>query len=218
MGRGVSKVGGGGGGAKTFTSAPFDESKDNWNDFEKSFGAAISKEDEKTLDGYVGTGKSFSLNKKLYDPSAGPLSESQQKTVDALDKVISTHKTPKDGVFTRYVDDGAIKNTLKLSNEQMGLLKSIKSMDKSEIAMLNQALKGTMSESPSFSSTSAVSKHLFKGRPFKREISVPKGTNAFATNSFEHEVIFGRNMKTILNSVSWDGQHIVLHESFVKYG
>lgn len=217
MGRGTSKVGVGGGGGTLFTAAPFDENNQTWAEFEASFGEKVSAEDQKKLKGYVATWKSFDLNKKFWDNKTSTLTASEKETVAALDKVIGNHTTPKDGVFTRYVDSGAVKNILGLSDSQLKTLKSIHGMDSSEIAMLNKALKGTESLSLSYSSTSAVKSHLFGSKHFRREISVPKGTHAFATNPHEHEVIFGRGMKTVLDHISLDGKQIVLHERFIGY-
>ena len=100
----------------------------------------------------------------------------------------------------------------------MDILMKAGEMNESELAQLNGALKGTLSFSKSYSSTSAIKKHIFSGKPFRREISVPKGTPAFAANRVEHETVFGRNLKTELDHVSWDGKHIVIHERFVGYG
>lgn len=219
MGRGSSKVGAGGGGGamQLFTNAAFDEDNEIWDEFEKSFGPKISAEDRQKLKGYVATWKAFDLNKKFWDNKTSTLTASEKETVATLDKTIASHTTPKDAVFTRYVDSGAVQNILGLSDSQLKTLKSIHTMDSSQIDMLNQALKGTQSLSLSYSSTSAVSKHLFSSKHFRREISVPKGTHAFATNPHEHEVIFGRGMKTVLDHVSLDGKQIVLHERFIGY-
>ena len=63
MGRGSSKVGGGGGAAKIFTNQAFDQDKQNWSEFQDSFGPKISPSDQIQLAGYVATWKSFDLNK-----------------------------------------------------------------------------------------------------------------------------------------------------------
>lgn len=217
MGRGSSKVSGGAGGGKLFTDTPFDQNTESWDEFAKAFGPAISISDANKLSGYVATWKAFDLNKKFWDHKTHTLTDKEKETVAALDKTIASHTTPKDGVFTRYVDSGAVKNNFGLTDAQLKMLKSIHTMDSSQIDMLNKALKGTISLSESYTSTSAVSKHLFGSKHFRREISVPKGTHAFATNPKEHEVIFGRNLKTKLDHVSLDGSQIVLHEVFVGY-
>lgn len=217
MGRGSSKVGAGGSSGAMFTNQAFDEKSQTWEEFEASFGPKITASEKIDLAGYVATWKSFDLNKKFWSGKEDTLTIGEKKTVAALDKAISEHTTPADGMFTRFVDSAAVKNNLGLSDAQLSMLKSIHTMDSSQIATLNQALKGTVSLSQSYTSTSAINAHLFASKHFRREISVPKGTHAFATNKSEHEVVFGRGMKTVLDHVSLDGKQIVLHERFIGY-
>lgn len=218
MGRGSSKVkSGGGGGGPMFTNQAFDGSKQDWEEFEASFGPKPTAQEQQDLKGYVATWKSFDLNKKFWDNKQNTLTAAEKQTVKTLDKVIGEHATPNDGVFTRFVDSKAIKNNFNLTDEQVKMIKSIHKMDASQIDLLNKAMKGTQSLAQSYTSTSAISKHLFDSKHFRREISVPKGTHAFATNKHEHEVIFGRNMKTVLDHISVDGSQIVFHEKFIGY-
>lgn len=220
MGTGSSKVSGGGGSkSKLFNEVAFDENKQSWDDFVESFGPLVTSAEKDDLSGYIATGQSFSLNEKFYDKTKGPLTPKQQKTVDALDKAIGSHETPANGIYTRYVDSGAIKGMLGLNDSQMGQVLGFQSMKSSDQALLSKALSQTVAFSPSYTSTSAVTEHLFSHRLFKREISVPKGTKAYAAinNKGEHEVVFGRNMRTKIDHVSWDGKHIVFHEVFDGY-
>lgn len=218
MGRGASKAGSGGG--KLYSNEAFNENGEDWDEFENSFGPKLSMTDAVSLGNYVGTSQSFKLNEKLYTNKEDSLTDKERNTMETLDRVISTHKTPRDGVFTRYVGSNAIQDTLGLSNAQMADLLDAGSMDSKELALLNKALKGTISKSASYTSTSATKEHMFSGwHSFRREISIPKGTPAFACNRKEHETIFGRNMKTVLDHVGYDKQshHVVLYERFIGY-
>lgn len=205
--------------------SPFKQA-DQWQDYKKSFGPDVTDEQEKALDGYVATANSFHINKFLYDPNLGyeSLSKGDKKTVDTLDEVISTHKTPADAKFTRYVDDSGALALLGLSGKQGNtLMKAIdqyqKTQDPALLDQINKSLVGSTGHSDSFTSTSATKDHLFSHRQFRREISVPSGTNAFAANNdSEHEIIFGRKMNTEVTGISFDGNQVVIHERFVSYG
>ena len=201
------------------------QKKKYWKEYEAKFGPAVTEEQEKDLDGYVATSNSFHINKFLYDPDLGyeSLSKQNKKTVDTLDDVISTHKTPADAKYTRYVDDEGMLALLGL-NEKQGdtLMKAIdqyqKTQDSALLDQINKSLVGSTGHSESFTSSSASKHHLFSHRQFRREISAPAGTNAFATNGDEHEVIFGRKMNTEVTGISFDGNQVVIHERFVSYG
>lgn len=222
MGRGSSKIGGGGAlfsnGAFTDDTTTFEEAKAKWNSFRQSFGSVGHVEENIIESEYTGTGKSFALNRKLYNGKEDELTMAQKGTMMALDKAISEHHTPSNAVYTRYSSKDAIQGILGLSDSQMSQLLGIPSFSNSDMALLNKAVGGTETLSKGYNSTSAIKQHLFSNQLFRREISVPKGTNAYCSkNRSEHEVIFGRNMKTVLDHISYDGQNIVLHEKFLGY-
>ena len=194
------------------------------------------------LYGYVRTTNPLKINQQLYDSKNdgksmdeiftrkdynGDLRDLQ--TVNTLDRVISGHVTQADGTYTRFSSPGAIQSTFGLSNAQMAMLQDAPNMTPSQLSDLNAALSGTMSYSKAYTSTSAnrsmnafsnPSAKQSKGFIFERKIGVPAGTNAYApsNNAQESEVIFGRNMSTVVNSigVSSDG-HIVIYESYNGY-
>ena len=194
------------------------------------------------LYGYVRTTNSFQINKALYDPNNASKTDAQiftrrdrkgqlrdLQTVKALDKAISTHKTPADASYVRFGGENSIKAAFGFTDSQMQMLSKAGSMTPSQLAQLNANLVGEKSYSRSYTSTSANrSMNAFKdpktkqakGFYYERKISVPKGTNALAVkkNAQESEVIFGRNLQTRLTgvSISPDG-HIVLHETYDGY-
>lgn len=186
--------------------------------------------------GYVRTQNAFAINAALYDPANAGKTDAQifkrradRETVKALDKSINNNATQNDGAYTRFSSPNAVQATLGLTNQQMAILRQAPNMNASQLSQLNAALRGSVSHSKAYTSTSANrSLNAFsnpnapqsRGFVFERRINVPKGTKAYAPrrNAQESEVIFGRGMRTVLNgvSVSADG-HIVLHESFAGY-
>lgn len=202
----------------------FNEEKREWEKFERSFGDPPTRGELRDLSGYVATGASFTINRKLYTPELGEkaLSDSEKRTVKTLDRMVDSHVTPKDAKFVRYIDGDGATAMLGMNSQQsrlfMDAVKEIQRGDTDALAKLNKSIVGATAHSASFTSTSATSNHLFSSRLFKREIDVQKGTKAFATNNrSEHEVIFGRNMNTSITGISFDGRHIVIHESFENY-
>lgn len=199
-----------------------------WSSTPNSQGAYVS--------GYVRTQNAFAINAALYDPNNAGKTDAQifkrkvdRDTVKALDKSINNNVTQADGAFTRFSSPNAVQATLGLSNAQMAMLRQAPNMNSSQLSNLSAALRGSVSYSKAYTSTSANrSLNAFsnpnarqsKGFIFERKINVPKGTKAWAPrrNAQESEVIFGRGMKTVLTgvSVSADG-HIVLHENFTGY-
>ena len=224
-----------------------------WNGYTDQFGKPLTSKESAllmkewdpltgNLYGYVRTTNSFQINKALYDPKNANKTDAQifkrkdrkgqlrdLQTVKALDKAISTHKTPQDASYMRFGGENSIKATFGLSDAEMSMLKQAPTMSPAQLAQLNAMLSGKSSYSPAYTSTSANrSMNAFKdpktkqakGFYYERKISVPKGTNALAVkkNAQESEVIFGRNLQTRLTgvSISPDG-HIVLHETYDGY-
>ena len=230
MGRGSSKVSGGAAFGGIMNKSGFEYSggwrteTTEWQAYMDSFGPHLTDDDNASIRGYVGTGSAFSLNESFYAPDKRQRTDAMQKTADNLDRLVDSHQTPADGYYTRYVDDYAIPDLLGLTKDQTAMLSSA---NESNIADFNKALSGSTMFSPAYTSVAASAStdyHVFSNRMFRREISAPKGTKALAVkNSSETEVVFGRNMHTVLDHVSYDANarnghgQIVLHERFVKY-
>lgn len=210
-----------------------------WNDFVDEFNETLTREDEKAIMrdgrfGFIMTGHSFDINEKLYDPANAGKSDEEiftqrdsrgrlrdLQTVKALDRVISTGKTPRNAVFTRFSNFDAIKSLFELNGDQVRALMQARRMPESEVKKLSAAMKGTISRSKSYTCTSGNRRlNVFRSSPVERKLYVPQGTNAFAVrrNIFESEVTFGRGVRTELMgiTVSKDG-HLVLHERFIGY-
>ena len=220
-------------------TAPYDVGVTNtdWDNMMKDYDWQTD-----SLYGYVRTSNSFAINQALYDPANAGKTDAQiftrtdrrgvkrdLKTVQTMDNAIAAHQTQADASYTRFSSPAAIQSTFGLSDSQMAILSSARSMNAGELATLNSVMSGKSSYSKAYTSTSANRSMNAFGNPnarqsrgfiFERRLNVPKGTNAFAVsrNAQESEVIFGRNMKTQLThiSIGSDG-HIILHEQFAGY-
>lgn len=202
----------------------------------------VDRQGNDILYGYVRTSNSFAINAALYDPNNAGKTDAQiftrkdrrgvlrdLQTVQTLDRAIGTHTTQTDASYTRFCSPNAIQATFGLSDADMSMLQSARSMNASQLAQLNSAFAGKSSFSNAYTSTSANrSMNAFsnpnarqsQGFIFERKLNVPKGTNAFAVrrNAQESEVIFGRKLQTRMTgiTISNDG-HIVIHETFDGY-
>lgn len=215
-----------------------------WNQWVAQFGAdatpaelaAIEKVfDARTGDlyGYLRTTNSMDLNRKLFqnagkDPDQIFTKKTKRdmkdlETAKTLDKLISTHSTPNDGMYYRFCNSRSLQRSYGLSDAQMSLLLQAPNMNQKQLAQLNQALSGSRASSPGYTSVSANrSLNAFKNPTAKqsknyiieRRISVRKGTKGYAakTNAQESEIIFGRNFGVNFSHVSVEGNHIVIHE------
>ena len=223
----------------------FPDSNADWKDFTDSFGHQISREDWQALMhswegggghpwGYVQTGNSFRINEMLYNPdNEGKTDEEIFKnrddngklrdlmTVKALNKAIANGRTPANAVFTRFAGYTSIKAQFGLTDAQIAVLRRGGNLSSSELKQLNDAMRGSRSISKSYTSTSANRKmNVFTGKPIERKLYVPKGTHAFAAerNRAESEVVFGRNVETVLMGITISPRgNLIFHERFVGY-
>ena len=221
-----------------------DKLNQDWNEFTKDYQVGVTDADNQAIagqydpktkewTGYISSPNSYKINKALYENDGKSdeqiFNSRDLNTVKTLDRLIDNHVTPKDGSYTRYCTIASIKSTYGLTDAQANILQNAGSLDKTGLNMLNQAMKGTISSSKSYTSVSAnrsanafgdISNNRSKGYIIERSISVPKGVKSFAPKqqAQESEVIFGRGMRTKLTKVtiSKDG-HIVLHERFDGY-
>lgn len=237
MGSGRSPVGGGGGKVQqtdfpqAYTPDPKDWWDSAWADYEASFGDVLTDADNASIGGYVSSGNSFAINEYFYNEKKGgydAMSDKDKATVDALDGFIDSHRTPADARYTRYVDEDAVASLLGMDYNQkkmfLSAINQAKAGDTDMLNQLNKTVSGSKGYSASYTSTTAAKEHIFDRRDFRREISVPAKTKALATNKNEHEVIFGREMNTVVTGISLESlgisgrMQVVIHEKFVGYG
>ena len=213
-----------------------------WDAYASKFGSDLSYADEQALFkqwdgqrlfGYFRTTNSMALNEQFYK-NAGKTPDQifskrtkqrkkDMETVTALDKAISTHKTPSDGTYYRFCNPASLQKSYGLSDAQINYILQAPNMNAAQLKQLNAALRGSKASSPGYTSVSANrSLNAFKNPSAKqspnyvieRRIGVKAGTNAFAPkrNAQESEVVFGRNFGVNFSHVTVEGNHIVIHE------
>lgn len=224
-----------------------------WDEFSRDYQTGVTNEDIRNLRkewdfirnegyGYVRSGNSFKINQLLYDPANANKTDEEiftrkdrrgvlrdLNTVRTMDKLINSHATKNDAIYTRFADPGAIQAMYGLSDKQMAALLGVRGTGASRLNALNRALANKTGYSRSYTSTSAnrsmnafgdLSQKQSTKLVFERKLYVPGGTKAYAPqmNAQESEVIFARHANTRLMkiTVSNDG-HIVLHEMFTGY-
>lgn len=224
-------------------SSSYLENKDKFiKDFAGDF--KVTPEEEKIIykswsddghpQGYVKTGNSFRINEKFYNPQNDGKTLEEMfprenrkgekvdiRTIRTLDKLIDQNKTKRNAIFTRYTNDEALKSVFGFTDDQLRYMRRFANeRNAAKMKELSDGLKGRSSSSKSYTSTSANREaNVFKGSLFERRIYVPAGTNAFACkeNPVESETVFGRGMKTSLMKITYEGNHIVLHEYMDGY-
>ena len=219
-----------------------------WDEFARDYQTGVTDRDifnlRKQWDyrlgegyGYVRSGNSFNINQLLYDPANANKTDEEiftrrdrngvlrdLNTVRTMDRLIDSHTTKNNAVYTRFADAGAVQSLYGLNDKQLSTLLDARKMNATQMARLNRALADRTGYSRSYTSTSANrSMNAFSNREklvFERKLYVPSGTKAYAPqmNAQESEVIFGRHVNTRLMkvTVASDG-HIVLHEMFTGY-
>lgn len=183
------------------------------------------------VSGYVRTRNSFTMNKALYDPNNAGKTPNQiftrsedRATIRSLDKAINNNVTQADGCYTRFCTAESLQKAFGFSDADMAMITKAGKLSPARLSQLNQALSGSKSTSPAYTSTSANrTLNAFSNKktyPIERRVNVPKGTKAYAPlgNAQESEVLFGRNMGTDFGgiSIASDG-HIVIHEVYNGY-
>lgn len=168
--------------------------------------------------GYVRTGLSFEINRKLRnlpdgvdarDENLGTASHwttgevDVNKVIQNMDMltskpIIGNGKNGRNMVLTRFVDEGWASNVLGTNS-----LSQLTGLD----------WKGTEITEKGFMSTSSIaSNNVFTGRPIKMEIETSKKTRGFvANNREESEIVLPRNSKFRITGTSRDsnGNYVV---------
>lgn len=215
-----------------------------WEDYVAQFGDDLSQSEydklmkqwdwqTDQLYGYFRTTNSMALNSQFSkNPGKTPdqifdkntkQGAKDLETIDALDRAISSHATPADGLYYRFCNQKSLQRSYGLSDAQINLIMQAPNMNPSQLAQLNRAMSGSKCSNAGYTSVSANrSLNAFKnpsakqsqGYIIERRISIKKGTKAFAprTNAQESEVVFGRNFGANFSHISVEGNHIVIHE------
>jgi len=216
-----------------------DEWKDRWEEFARPFETGVTEADKAAVMhdgdyGYFMTRNSYYINSQLYAPenkdkTLEEIFTRQDKdgvyrdleTVKALDRMIASHQTAEDAVYTRYVDKNGLSGIFGFSEAQIKRLQNAAKLDPAKLQKLNNSFAGKTSFSRAYTSTSAAKDKTVSDRPgwFERRLYVPKGTNAYAPTEarWEAETVFGRNLRTRIMKVdvSDDGR-VVIHEMVEK--
>lgn len=163
-------------------------------------------------EGYVMTGASFQLNRKLrelendVDPTKTDLGITESwtgkfnanKVVQNMDELTSQPIIGgKNMLLTRFVDENWAQNALGIDD-----IRDLVHVD----------LKGVKYKEKSYTSGSAVPKqNVFQDKPIKIEIETPRGSRGFvARNTSESEVVLPRNSSFRINKVHYDGKYYVV--------
>lgn len=151
---------------------------------------------------YVRSPRAFSINSFLRDGDTSVFFGDEKpymKTIETLQKVIESNTTHKDFISDRYVDGSWLKSFISdLGLDETNEIKDI-------VKTLNENI-GYTQEQLGFISTSVTPiDNVFRSRPVKLEIFVPKGTHCYATRNIdESEVIFNSGVKFNLREAIFD--------------
>lgn len=144
-----------------------------------------------SIDGYIGTGNSFTLNSALR--GGAQLTTQQQETVGMLDDVIDRNTLSDNTMLYRFT--GRINFAVgdEFEEGMKRLLKYDEPFDFTQI-------RGVVIQDKGFTSTSlSTEKNVFGDRRFLLAIRAPKGTNAYVTTNFyESEAVLKRGQKMII--------------------
>lgn len=164
--------------------------------------------------GYVGTGKSFDVNRYLRfdrDPDklaqylrenkgffgeerskkeAERIAEQSDRTIESMDRIIAADTIKSDMMLTRYVDFSMAKG---ISREVQDAVD--RGAENSEIiSLINKKAGQVVTEKGYISASMAAESNYFRERPVRLALLTPEGTPAFVTyNTTESEVVLGRN-------------------------
>lgn len=152
---------------------------------------------------YFQSGNSWDMNSKLRNGEM--LSESQQKTADAMDR--NMRALDDDIHVSRYAGDSYIKALGITDSDWYNDV-----IDKRDLSKLNNLIGGIVQEK-GFVSTSYGSNEvsLFRSRPIRLEINAKKGTKAlFSPTGRESEMVLARGTKYKIQSFGFDGKTLVI--------
>lgn len=161
--------------------------------YNSSFKFDLSKTDDLKIvndwSGYVATSNSFYINEALRNKGySNIVSESQKKTIDAMDRLTHSYKLEKGIKTYRFVADDYLDYTFGLDARRYSL---------SDISkVLNENCKGKEILTKQYTSLSAErEKNVFKSRPVELRISIPEGSDIFITDNYsESELILPRDI------------------------
>lgn len=165
------------------------------NYFITEYGKISDSNYEKITDpenGYIRTINSFRINALLRDEDTFKKSTtaSLNETIEILSKVVENNQLKESLLVDRWVDNGWLN---QLYNDNVKIIgeKTVKNL----MTFLNSG-KATF-ESSSFVSTSMIpDDNVFKNRPVKLQIQLPKDSNVFVTrNVLESELILNKKTK-----------------------
>ena len=156
------------------------------------------------LGAYEGSSYSFRLNDALR--SDGKLTDNQQQRVDKMDNAM--RPIGKDVNVVRNVDTSYMRDVLGIS---------LNGNIADQVNTANSKLKGTILQEKAYMSTSYdASRNMFTARPVQMRIQAPSNAKGiFGTVTGESEIVFARNTKYVIRSISFDGSKIYVDATIV---
>lgn len=157
---------------------------------------------------YVGTWRSFQMNQYLRTGDLSVFGDNKEKylnTIDTLKSVINSNKTHVDLIADRYVDENWLLNFISDSKIDPNL-------DFEGIAGELSKNIGYVQEQKGFISASVTpTDNVFKDRPVKLELHIPKDTHCYATpNDLESEIILNTGIKFNLREAKCKNDNLIL--------
>jgi len=175
------------------------------------------------LNNYVGTSRSYDLNRHLYTGKYGSGGTEglsgikMDKEIDDLSALIKETSLPYDMKLVRYMDDGGLKGLMeKLGSKQtifdyddIRINPKNVSFDQLNIEMaqfIDTNTSGIIFNYNSFLSTSYDRRHnVFKYKPIQMNIYADKGSSALVTNNWsESEIIFDKGVRVEILETFYD--------------
>lgn len=159
--------------------------------------------------GYIGTANSFKMNGCLrngtkVDPYSGDKwTSDDDKTKDALDKVISGNHIKANTTLFRMVDSSWLESFAGKISEPW----KIDNLENAAKTLIGKSLKNDSYTSASFT----TDLNVFGSREICLRIKTPKGTNMYITENYaESEAIYGRGLTLEPIAVTRNGRFILI--------
>lgn len=191
-----------------YKSKQFSDMSDSFQkNLESKYGKQQADQINKSAEEYVQNKTAGKINKALREGSVEKLKDKEdiKKTIEDIDKAIDSYQTEQNMKTVRF-EDGT--NLMKYYGVDLSKFNTdnINNVSKSQLTKEFEKHIGSEYSSNAYTSTSATKTGSagFTDLPFRMEIDVPKGTNAFVTkNKDEHEIILARGQKMVLKGVEY---------------
>lgn len=160
--------------------------------------------------GYIGTPESFYINDELRNNyTIAEISNDHQKIIKSLDQVLKSNKAPKDIKVNRFDDDYYLENIFKQNEKLLDNYDNpIDAFNSGKLTYRNNG----------YTSTSYIPKYnMFRHRPIKTIINIPKGSHIYFTdNDIESEIILPRDSNYDIMSMKEKGDGVIIEMTLRK--